>query len=203
MYPLLKRVIDIVISAVGCLVLFLVLPWIATVIKLSYPGPVFFRSTRLGRNGVPFDMYKFRTMRIDAEKILEAWLDSEPAIREEYYRTFKLRHDPRITTVGKFLRKTSLDELPQFVNVLKGDMSVVGPRPVLPGELREYGSIDNVLFSVRPGITGPWQVNGRTSLPYEQRAPLNMHYIDNLSLQQDLQILLRTIPAVFRSENAE
>ncbi|MDI3280997.1 MAG: sugar transferase, partial [Bacillota bacterium] len=145
---------------------------------------------------------KFRTMIQDAEKVLRELLTQNPELAAEYRRDFKLRQDPRITRVGRFLRRTSLDELPQLINVLRGEMSLVGPRPIVPEEIEKYGFWGRFLLRVPPGVTGFWQVSGRSDVDYEERIKLDMYYINNWSLGLDLAILLRTIPAVLQRKGA-
>jgi lipopolysaccharide/colanic/teichoic acid biosynthesis glycosyltransferase len=197
-----KRAIDIAFATtilVLCLPLYLT---IILLIKISSPGPVFYIQTRVGRNYRLFDCIKFRTMIVDADVRLAAMMTASDTIAAEFETNFKLKHDPRITKIGKFLRKTSLDEFPQFVNVLKGEMSVVGPRPLVPDELVMYGEdIDRVL-SVRPGLTGLWQVSGRNDLPYQQRIQLDLNYVKSRNLWLDLKIMFKTIGVmIFTQQN--
>lgn len=168
-----------------------------TLIRFSSKGPVFFTDNRVGRGGRTFRCYKFRTMFTDAEQRLSDELKADPAARREWNLTRKLRRDPRITTVGYWLRRLSLDELPQLWNVIIGDMSLVGPRPVTQTEIeRYYASKAAKILQVRPGITGLWQVSGRSKLSYQKRVALDEQYVDRHCLLLDLKILLRTIPAV-------
>lgn len=169
---------------------------IALIIKLDSRGPVLVRLKRLGKDRSVFYKYKFRTMLPNAEAILQELLRSNPEIRAEYETTYKIKNDPRITRFGRMLRRTSLDELPQILNVIAGDMSWVGPRDILDSELQMYGDFANKFVTVKPGITGLWQVSGRSQLPYSERVRLDVHYIDHLSLLLDLRILVRTIPVV-------
>ena len=197
-----KRLTDIVASA---LLIMLTLPLmlaIAVAIRLESPGPVLFRHRRVGRDGEEFDLLKFRTMVADAEARLEAYLQSDPELRAEWTATYKLRNDPRVTRVGRFLRKSSLDELPQLFNVLLGQMSLVGPRAVVRGELGRFGDLAPTILSVRPGLTGLWAVSGRSDLGYEDRARLEHRYVTHWSFLLDLRILLRTVPAVVRGHGA-
>jgi exopolysaccharide production protein ExoY len=172
---------------------------VAAAIKAVMGGPVMFSHRRIGCNGIPFECYKFRTMVSDAEAILDRYLAENPDAAEEWSRTRKLRHDPRVTTLGQFLRKTSLDEIPQLFNVLRGEMSCVGPRPIIAGELAMYGPHAPEYLCARPGMTGMWQVSGRNDVEYEQRVKLDSTYVCNWSLGIDLLILLKTIPAVLSS----
>ena len=190
-----KRIIDIVLSAVALVVSSPIMLGVAIAIKLDDGGPVLFKQTRVGIHGKPFTMYKFRSMVTNAEEI-KAKLAAESGQTDRFI--FKLKDDPRITKVGKFIRKTSLDEFPQFFNVFKGDMSLVGPRPALPDEVARYGSLYSTRLLVKPGITGPWQVSGRSDLSQEQSEFLDVSYIENWSITGDLAILAKTAMVVFR-----
>lgn len=190
-----KRIIDIVLSAVALIVSSPIMLGVAIAIKLDDGGPVLFKQTRVGIHGKPFTMYKFRSMVTNAEEI-KAKLAAESGQTDRFI--FKLKDDPRITKIGKFIRKTSLDEFPQFFNVFKGDMSLVGPRPALPDEVARYGSLYSTRLLVKPGITGPWQVSGRSDLSQEQSEFLDVSYIENWSITGDLAILAKTVMVVFR-----
>lgn len=190
-----KRIIDIVLSAVALVISSPIMLGVAIAIKLDDGGPVLFKQTRVGIHGKPFTMYKFRSMVTNAEEI-KAKLAAESGQTNRFI--FKLKDDPRITKVGKFIRKTSLDEFPQFFNVFKGDMSLVGPRPALPDEVARYGSLYSTRLLVKPGITGPWQVSGRSDLSQEQSEFLDVSYIENWSITGDLAILAKTVMVVFR-----
>ena len=190
-----KRIIDIVLSAVALIVSSPIMLGVAIAIKLDDGGPVLFKQTRVGIHGKPFTMYKFRSMVTNAEEI-KAKLAAESGQTNRFI--FKLKDDSRITKVGKFIRKTSLDEFPQFFNVFKGDMSLVGPRPALPDEVARYGSLYSTRLLVKPGITGPWQVSGRSDLSQEQSEFLDVSYIENWSITGDLAILAKTVMVVFR-----
>jgi exopolysaccharide biosynthesis polyprenyl glycosylphosphotransferase len=197
--PLLgKRFFDIAVSAFALLLLSPVFLAMAIAIKLESKGPVFFKQRRVGLSGREFWLYKFRSMCVDAEAKLAALRDKN----EMDGPVFKMRADPRITRVGRLLRKTSLDEFPQFLNVLKGEMSVVGPRPPLPSEVRKYKRWQRRRLSVKPGITCTWQVSGRNEIDFAQWMRLDLHYIDNWSLWHDLKIVLMTIPAVLLGKGA-
>jgi exopolysaccharide biosynthesis polyprenyl glycosylphosphotransferase len=195
----LKRFFDIMISSLVILLLCPVLLVVAILIKLTSPGPVLFVQKRLGLNKRRFDVYKFRTMVVDAE----ARLPDLEHLNEVSGPVFKIKNDPRITRIGRFLRKTSIDELPQLFNVLRGEMSLVGPRP-LP--VRDYEGFNEDRqrrrFSAKPGITCLWQIRGRSSIPFEQWMELDLQYIDKWSLWLDLEILMRTIPAVLKGSGA-
>lgn len=190
-----KRVIDIVLSAIALVISSPIMLGVAIAIKLDDGGPVLFKQTRVGIHGKPFTMYKFRSMVTNAEEI-KAKLAAECGQTDRFI--FKLKDDPRITKIGKFIRKTSLDEFPQFFNVFKGDMSLVGPRPALPDEVARYGSLYSTRLLVKPGITGPWQVSGRSDLSQEQSEFLDVSYIENWSITGDLAILAKTVMVVFR-----
>lgn len=165
-------------------------------VKLTSRGPVFYVQQRVGRDYRSFGCIKFRTMRRDADKILSALLSSSPDLEEEFRNDFKLKNDPRITRLGKFLRRSSLDELPQFLNVLRGEMSVVGPRPIVRKELPRYGERMDEVLAVRPGLTGLWQVSGRNNLSYEERVELDVRYARHRSVLMDLRIILKTVMVV-------
>ena len=165
---------------------------LAAMVKLSSPGPVFYVQRRVGRNYKRFGCIKFRTMRADADAVLARVLSEDPGLQAEFERDFKLRRDPRITWVGRFLRRSSLDELPQFLNVLLGEMSVVGPRPIVDKELSRYGHYMDEVAAVRPGLTGLWQVSGRNNLSYRKRVKLDLAYARGRSFSLDLAIILRT-----------
>ena len=197
-----KRFLDIIAPLLLLLVLGPLLAVVALAVKLSSPGPVLFTQERLGKGGRRFRIYKFRTMYRDAEKILR----SDLAVYQKYVENnYKLPpgQDCRITCIGRFLRTTSLDELPQLLNVLKGDMSLVGPRPIVPLEIEKYGDYGGLFMSVRPGLTGNWQVSGRSEVSdYTRRAALDIAYLRDQSLKTDINILLRTIPAVLSRKGA-
>lgn len=195
---ILKRLIDIVISSFLLILCFPSLLILSVIIKTTSPGPVFFKQRRVGFNGRAFTMLKFRTMTKDAESMKTDLLDLN--IMEG--PVFKIKNDPRVTKVGRFLRKTSIDEIPQLINVLKGEMSLVGPRPPLPDEVDQYKLNDRRRLSMRPGLTCLWQVNGRNNISFEEWMKLDRQYIDQWSLLLDFKILLKTIPAVFRGTGA-
>lgn len=200
----LKRSFDILFSASILCVgapFFVVM---ALLIFIASPGKIFYSHERIGRGGKPFRCYKFRTMHANADKLLVDIFHTNPALKQEWEKTFKLKQDPRVTTIGSFLRKTSLDELPQFWNVLKGDLSVVGPRPVVQEELlKHYQSKTAKILSIRPGLTGIWQVSGRSDITcYKKRIELDEFYVDNRSLLLDLKLIAKTIPAMIFSKGA-
>ena len=196
-----KRAFDLVVSS---LLLLILAPFFLGVMALIRRdgGPAFFPSKRIGQTGKPIWCLKFRTMVADAEQRLADLLARDPAAAKEWRTGFKLRHDPRITAVGQFLRRTSLDELPQLINVLKGEMSLVGPRPILPDEVAEYGDQIDYYFQVSPGITGLWQVSGRNGLDYRRRVALNSWYVKNWSLWHDVTILIKTVRVVLARDGA-
>ncbi|WP_321328333.1 sugar transferase [uncultured Ilyobacter sp.] len=198
-----KRIMDIVLGLVGVFILGILVLIFSKKIKKD-GGSIFFKHTRIGKDLKEFKIYKFRTMYVDAEKRLHEMLKDEK-IREEYYKNFKLRIDPRITPVGEFLRKTSLDEFPQFINVLKGEMSLVGPRPIVQRELEiHYGKeVAKKIFQIKPGITGMWQSHGRSDIEdYDERIASDLYYIKNWSLWLDIVILLKTIKYVIYRKGA-
>ncbi len=193
-----KFLLDYGIGIVASLLsvpLFLIL---SLAIKLDSPGPVFHRRRVMGVNGRTFDAFKFRTMYVNGDEILERY----PELKEELARNHKLKDDPRITRVGRFIRKFSLDELPQLINVLRNEMSIVGPRMISPPELKEYSKWGMNLLTIRPGITGLWQVSGRSDVSYQERVRLDMYYIRNWTVWLDIQIIFRTIPAVLSRRGA-
>lgn len=198
-YMSVKRVFDLVSSTIGLIMLSPIFLILAIIVKLDSKGPVFFAHTRYGKNGKKFKMYKFRTMYENAQDMIN---DFTPEQMKEWKENFKLQDDPRITKVGKFLRKTSLDELPQIVNIIKGDLSIIGPRPVIEEELEKYGENKEKFLSVTPGLTGYWQANGRSSTTYEQRMKMELYYIDHISPKLDFKIFFKTIESVIKKEGA-
>ena len=194
-----KRVIDLIGSILGLVVLFPFFIILAILMKIEEPkGPIFFSQTRVGLNGKKFKMYKIRSMVVNAEELLEDLLEQN----EIEGAMFKMKEDPRITKVGKFIRKTSIDEFPQLLNVVKGDMSLVGPRPPLVREVEEYTDYDKQRLLIKPGCTGLWQVSGRNALSFEEMVELDLKYIQNLSLLNDFMIGVKTIKVVVKSDDA-
>ena len=191
-----KRVLDLGAAIVGGVMLSPLILLLALLVWLGSGGPVFYKAQRIGRDGRVFSCIKYRTMVTDAEDVLQQLLEENVELREEYSKYHKLRQDPRVTLIGSFLRKTSLDELPQLWNVLRGDMSLVGPRPYLPRESVKLGAARSEILRVLPGITGLWQVNGRSFASFEERVQMDTHYIRNWSVWLDLVILARTIEGV-------
>jgi len=199
---ILKRVIDLLLSSVLALLTFPVMVIIGLLIRLDSPGPLLLRQTRLGRRGRPFTIYKFRTMHRNAQALLERHLDNDEAARREWQAHRKLRRDPRVTRVGRLLRRLSLDELPQLWNVLRGEMSLVGPRPIMTDEIDRYGERAHLYTQVLPGLTGLVQVSGRSNLAYERRVRLDAYYSRNWSVWLDILILARTLVVVMRTDGA-
>lgn len=197
-----KTVVDYVLTIVGTIVISPVLIFIAIWIYYDSPGPVIFRHMRVGKNGKLFPCYKFRSMCFNADEKLKELLQNDPEARAEWEKDFKLKNDPRITRSGAFLRKTSLDELPQLLNVLRGEMSLVGPRPVVEAELPRYGDFLGDYLMVKPGITGMWQVNGRSDTTYDERVQMDSWYVRNWSVWLDYMLLWRTIKAVAAGKGA-
>lgn len=198
-YFVIKRVIDIVLAAIGLLVFSPIMLIVVIAIKLEdFKGPVLFSQERVGKLGEIFKMYKFRSMYVDAEQRLQELQH----LNEQTGPVFKIKDDPRITKVGKFIRKTSLDELPQLVNVLRGEMSIVGPRPALPREVKQYNAYQKQRLLVKPGITCIWQVSGRNNIGFDEWMELDLEYIKNQSLGLDIKLILQTIPALLGDCNA-
>ena len=189
----LKRIGDIIFSFVVLTLGSPIFILIGILVKLSSPGSVFYIQKRVGRNYREFGCIKFRTMYKDADDLLPNLLEKYPLMRKEFEKDFKLRQDPRITKLGRFLRRSSLDELPQFFNVLKGEMSVVGPRPIVSNEIIKYSLFMEEVISVRPGLTGLWQVSGRNNLSYKKRVELDFFYARNRSFLLDLEIIILTL----------
>ncbi|MEO0071526.1 MAG: sugar transferase [candidate division WOR-3 bacterium] len=198
----LKRIVDLIISITLLIVLAPFLLVVALIIKLTTPGPVFYRHRRLGRNMQEFSLLKFRTMFQDADKLLEKILEQDPEKKAEFEKTFKLKNDPRVTPVGRWLRRTSIDELPQLLNVVVGHMSLVGPRPIVEKEIPYYEDYSLLLFRVPPGVAGLWQISGRTDLSYEERVRLDTRYVREWSLLGDLAIILKTVPVILSRRGA-
>lgn len=204
LYKFTKRIIDIIGSIIGILILIptTLIIYLARKVLKEDKGPLFYEQLRYGKNGKVFRLYKFRSMCIGADKKLKEYLENNDEAREEFEKTHKLQNDPRITKIGNFLRKSSLDELPQMINILKGDMSFVGPRPVVEKEVEEYGTNKDKFLSVRPGLTGYWQVNGRSNTTYEEKMKMELYYVDNCSLWLDIKIFFKTFITVFKKEGA-
>ena len=204
LYKVVKRLIDILGGLVGCVLLvpITVAVYIARKVLKEDDGPMFYEHLRYGKDGKKFRIYKFRSMCIDADKKLKEYLEQNEEAKIEFEENHKLKDDPRITRLGRFIRKTSIDELPQFVNVLKGDMSLIGPRPIVDGEIEKYGENKDKFLSVRPGLTGYWAANGRSDITYEERMKMELYYVDNISFKLDIQIFFKTIISVIKKEGA-
>ncbi len=196
------RVLDISLILLAAPYLILAFVILAILIKLDSPGPVFYRQIRIGQFGRKFPVFKFRTMVQNADKVLQDYLDKFPELKAEWLATHKLKQDPRVTRLGALLRKSSLDELPQLLNIIIGDMSLVGPRPIVDAEVEKYGKCFDLYIQVRPGLTGLWQVSGRNNTTYERRVELDEYYVLNRSLKLDLQILFRTALVVLKRDGA-
>ena len=196
-----KRLFDIIFSLFVLTVFSPVYFILMTLIVLNSQGPVFYVQQRIGKNHKPFNCIKFRTMVNNADEILETMMNNSDQMRQEFQDSFKLKRDPRITRIGKFLRLTSLDEFPQFWNVLKGDMSVVGPRPLVPEELPKYGRKINTVLTIKPGITGLWQVSGRNDIPYPKRVQIDVYYATSHNCLLDLWIIFKTINVIVFPRN--
>ena len=197
-YICFKRAADLLFSIVIITLLSPALILVMVLIAITSKGPIFFKHPRVGENGKLFNCIKFRTMYEGSQKKLADILKKDKELEKEFETNYKLRKDPRITTFGKFLRKTSIDELPQFLNVIKGDMSVIGPRPIVEKEQIRYGSDLKLLLSVKPGITGLWQVKGRSKTSYHARKDLDLNYVKNFGINLDLKIFFKTFYVLLR-----
>ncbi len=197
-----KRIMDLCVTVVGGILILPLLLMLALLVYLESRGSVFYRDPRMGRNGNLFSCVKFRTMVSDAEVLLQRMLQEDTVLREEYSKYHKLRDDPRVTRIGRFLRSTSLDELPQLWNVLRGEMSLVGPRPYLPRESKEIGVSQSEILRVPPGITGPWQVSGRNETSFDERVQMDAYYVRDWSIWLDLVLLARTMKIVVLGRGA-
>ena len=198
-YSYIKRGLDVLISSIALVILSPIFLILAILIKIDSKGPVFFKHTRIGKNGTTFKMYKFRTMYDNAEDMIKEFT---PEQMKEWKENYKLTNDPRITKMGKFLRKTSIDEIPQLINILKGDLSLIGPRPVIEEELEKYEENKEKFLSVKPGLTGYWAANGRSNTSYDERMKMELYYVDNISFKLDVKIFLKTILSVIKKEGA-
>ena len=199
-YLLIKRILDIILSVIGLIICFIPMGLISLFIKLESPGPVIYLHHRVGKNGKDLPLLKFRSMYVNADEMMN---DFTPEQKAEWEANFKLDYDPRITRVGQFLRRSSLDELPQIVNILKGELSVVGPRPVVPKELEKYGYNQAKFLSVTPGLTGYWQAYARSNCSYEERMKMELSYVENANLWWDIKIMFATVGAVLRGHGAK
>ncbi len=200
LYLKIKRLIDIILSLTAIILLLPLFIAIIIAIRIDSKGKSIFRHYRLGKNGKKIGVFKFRTMVINADEIFRNFTREQ---KEEYEKNFKLENDPRITRIGNFLRKTSLDELPQLINVLKGDMSLIGPRPVVEREIEKFGNRKNEYLSVLPGLTGWWACNGRSDTSYDERIELELYYIRNLSFKLDIKVFFKTIYSVLKKDGAK
>ena len=198
-YLFVKRVTDILGALIGLILLSPIFLIVAIAIKLDSKGPIIFGHTRKGLGGKDIKVYKFRTMYENSKEIFDNFTEER---KQEFYKNFKLDNDPRITKIGNFLRRSSIDELPQLINILNGSMSIVGPRPIVEKEIALYGEYAPKLFSVVPGLTGYWQANGRSDTTYQERIKMDMYYIDNRSLGLDLKIIFKTFSSVIKGEGA-
>ena len=205
LYRFIKRIIDILGGIVGCLLLVPITLALFVIKNFSKEdkGPLFYEQLRVGKNGKEFRLYKYRSMVMHADEKLWEYLNKNPEAKEEYKKYKKLKDDPRVTKIGKFLRETSLDEFPQLINVLKGDMSLVGPRPYLYREKQDMEDRFDTIVTVKPGLTGLWQVNGRNDTDFEERTRIDVEYIQRRSLWLDFKIFVRTFLKVFKKEGAK
>ena len=201
-YRVLKRALDVLLVLISAPLLLLLIGIIAAAVRLSSPGPIFFSHRRIRRHGAFFSMWKFRTMCVNSAEVLDTYLAAHPEARAEWRKSHKLKHDPRVTRVGLFLRRTSLDELPQLWNVFTGSMSMVGPRPIVAAEVEKYGEYFADYCLVKPGITGLWQVSGRSEVTYDERVQLDRQYAHSWTLLGDLKILARTLFSVVNQDGA-
>ena len=202
-YNVVKRAVDVVGAIVGIIILIPLTIGIAIAkIILNEKGPIIYTQNRIGKDGKIFKMYKYRSMVVGADEILEKYLDENEEARKEYKVNKKLKEDPRVTRIGKFIRKTSLDEFPQFINVLKGEMSLVGPRPYLQREREDIGDFYPYIVGAKPGITGLWQVSGRNELSFKERLELDKEYYEKRNLKLDLKILIKTALKILDKEGA-
>jgi Undecaprenyl-phosphate galactose phosphotransferase WbaP len=201
-YRAVKRTLDILAVLVAGPVLIPIFFVVACAVKFSSRGPLFYSHRRIRQNGAFFSMWKFRTMCENSAEVLDEYLNKHPEARAEWNKCHKLQHDPRVTPVGLFLRRYSMDELPQIWNVLSGEMSLVGPRPIVTAEVEKYKDSFDLYCRVNPGLTGLWQVSGRSKLTYDQRVALDREYVEHWSLRRDLKVLLKTIPAVVNQDGA-
>lgn len=199
-YQKFKRLLDIILSFCFIVLSLPITILIFLILFLKFKHFPIFRQKRMGKDYKQFDIYKFQTMVDNSESIFKHFSSS---LKTEYYKNYKLENDPRVTKIGKLFRKLSLDELPQLLNVLKGDMSLVGPRPVVLEELKKFGKHSKKLLKVKPGMTGLWQVNGHNYLTYDQRIELDMFYIDNMSLKLDIKIFLKTFIVIFKRRGSK
>ena len=202
LYQFIKRLFDILVSGLSLIIFSPIYLLIVILIRIDSKGKAFYKHKRIGKQGEPIYLYKFRSMYSDSEERLEKML-KDPEIRKEWEENFKLENDPRITKVGKMLRRTSLDELPQLINILRGEMSIVGPRPVIESEIEKYGEEKEKFLSVIPGLTGWWACNGRSCTSYEDRKKLELYYVEHRSISLDLKIMFKTFISVIKGNGAK
>ena len=195
-----KRVLDIVLAGLGLAVCIVPMAVISLLIKIESKGPAFYVHHRIGKNGKDLPLLKFRSMYCDADQMIKDFTEEQ---KKEWNMNFKLENDPRVTRIGKFLRKSSLDELPQLINIIKGELSLVGPRPVVTEEIERYNDNKNKLLSVMPGLTGYWQAYARSTCTYEQRMEMELHYVENANFWWDIKIIFATVGAVVRGRGAK
>lgn len=204
LFLFIKRLCDIIVSTIGCIML---IP-ITLIIKIASvlygdTNPIFFKQERIGKDGKIIKIYKYRSMVVDAEVILEELLATNEIIRKEYMKNKKIKNDPRVTKIGKFIRRTSIDEFPQFINVLMGDMSIVGPRPYLFREKEDMGLYYNYIIDSKPGITGMWQVNGRSNTDFQKRLEFDRYYFNNRNIKLDFELFFKTFSKVLKKDGAK
>ncbi len=199
-YLAIKRIFDIIASFLGILICFIPFCIIAVLVKLESPGPIFYIHKRIGKNGKVLPLLKFRSMYINSDEMIKSFT---PGQKKEWEENFKLDDDPRVTRIGKILRRSSMDELPQLLNIIKGDLSIVGPRPIVQAELEKYGDNQSKLLSVTPGLTGYWQAYARSNCTYEQRMQMELYYVDHANFWWDIKIIFATVGAVLKGSGAK
>ena len=201
-YNIIKRIFDFILSLLSIILLSPIFLIISIIVRIDSKGPAFYVQKRIGLNGKLFKIYKFRTMVVGADKKLRKYLEENPEALEEYEKYKKLNDDPRTTKIGMFLRKTSLDELPQLINIIKGEMSIVGPRPYLLKEKKDMGEYYDSIITCKPGLTCIWQVSGRSNLSFQQRLDLDMEYLNKRGIKLDIILIFKTFYKIFKSEGA-
>ena len=199
-YMICKRILDVILAIMGLVVCALPMVIIILLIKIESPGPAIYVHHRIGKNGKPLHLLKFRSMYMNADELIDKFTDEQ---KEEWNKNFKLEHDPRVTRIGRFLRHSSLDELPQLINVLKGELSIVGPRPITQVELDKYGAYQEKFLSVTPGLTGYWQAYARSTCTYDQRMKMELYYVENANFWWDIKIMFATVGTVLRGKGAQ
>lgn len=203
-YLIMKKIVDIIAGILGTILLvpLIAVVWFIRICLHENDGPLFFEQIRIGKNGKQFRMYKFRTMVMEADEKLYRYLEENPEAKKEYKKYKKLKHDPRITKLENILRKTSLDEFPQFINVLKGEMSIVGPRPYLFKEKKDMGEYYKKIIKCKPGLTGIWQVSGRSDVTFQERLNMDIEYLNTRCTKLDIKLILKTFTKIFKKEGA-